>query len=109
MSGSGRAGLDILRVEDGCRIAYRIEGPERAARTVLLIGGLGDDYRLWDVQADLLAYNAIRVVRGDNRCSGSSDAPDKPLSIDRMAADWVAVLDAYNVEKVVVVGASMGA
>lgn len=51
---------------------------------------------------------AHRIINIDNRGTGRSDKPDEEYSIQLMADDCVAVLDKVGVEKVNVLGASMG-
>ena len=58
----------------------------------MLIAGTAFDLSFWD---DLLPeLRGFRVLRLDNRGSGLSDAPDEALSIERMADDVAAVMDA---------------
>jgi pimeloyl-ACP methyl ester carboxylesterase len=50
----------------------------------------------------------FRLLRVDNRGTGESSEPTQPFSIEDMAADAVAVLDATGVERAHVYGHSMG-
>ena len=86
------------------RIAYesRGEGP-----TVLFVHGLGYDRRGWGPLPDLVAEE-FRVLLVDNRGVGESDFPPGPYTVAQMAADAVAVLDAAGVERVHVLGVSLG-
>ncbi|MFC4449361.1 alpha/beta fold hydrolase [Halorussus aquaticus] len=81
---------------------------ERDAETVALVEGLGYGRWMWRWQRDRLADEGYRVVVWDNRGTGDSDEPDGPYSIEEMASDLDAVLDAVGAERAHVVGASMG-
>ncbi len=50
----------------------------------------------------------FRVLRLDNRGAGLSDAPDEAFSIEQMADDVAAVMDAAGMSSAHVYGASMG-
>ena len=49
-----------------------------------------------------------RVIAVDNRGTGRSGKPDSPYSIEQMADDLVAVLDALEIPKAHILGLSMG-
>jgi 3-oxoadipate enol-lactonase len=91
---------------DGTWIAYDAGG-RRDGAPVLLLQGLGVDARGWALQRIPLGRR-YRVLAVDNRgVGGSADAP-RPYSLEQMADDAVAVLDAEGVERAHVIGASMG-
>lgn len=82
--------------------------------TVLLVMGLGASAMIWDnefIQPFLTA--GYQVVRFDNRDVGLSSwledwDEDTPYTLEDMAKDGIAVLDALNISRAHVVGASMG-
>lgn len=74
---------------------------------VLLIAGLGLDAGSWQPQIEPLAHGH-RVIVFDARGTGAAPAPEPPYSIDDMAEDAVAVLDALGIGRAHVVGFSMG-
>ncbi|KWX21346.1 adhesin [Mycolicibacterium wolinskyi] len=77
------------------------------APVVVFSNSLGSTYRMWDAQ--LAAFEErFRVVRYDTRGHGQSPVPDGPYSIDDLADDVVALLDALDVERAHVVGLSLG-
>jgi pimeloyl-ACP methyl ester carboxylesterase len=94
------------------------------ARPALLIAGLGAQMTSWDDDlCRLLADHGFRVIRFDNRDCGLSSGLDgpavdpmevargrvsPPYTLDDMAADAAAVLEALGVPAAHVVGASMG-
>ncbi|NZA28150.1 alpha/beta hydrolase [Luteimonas sp. SJ-92] len=87
-------------------------GPPRG--TVLLIMGISNDALGWPQPfIEALTAAGYRVVRYDHRGTGMSDwrAPDgasDAYDLSDMAADGIAVLDALDIERAHVVGASMG-
>ena len=91
---------------DGVTIHYDVFG-RREGPPVLMIQGLGTDSRGWALQR--LAFGRkFRCYTLDNRGTGRSDRPAGPYSLDQMALDALAVLDAEGVERAHVMGASMG-
>jgi pimeloyl-ACP methyl ester carboxylesterase len=78
------------------------------ARPVLLIHGLGWDHSLWHDEFGMLAAAGWRVIAPDLRGMGKSDKPDEPYSIGLYVADLLALLDALAIERVAVVGFSLG-
>jgi 3-oxoadipate enol-lactonase len=92
--------------DDGVRLHYKVTGPI-SGPPVLLIQGLGADKHGWDLQRLALAFTH-RAVAFDNRGSGRSDKPHGTYSLEQMASDAVAVMDAAGLETAHVVGASMG-
>lgn len=95
-----------LLADDGVCIAYDTWGRSDGS-PVLMIQGLGIDSRGWALQRGALGRRH-RCLAPDNRGTGRSAKPPGPYSLEQMAADAVAVLDAEGVERAHVVGASMG-
>ena len=91
---------------DGAKLKVQAEGPE-GAPAVLLSHAVGGSLAIWDEVAPALAKQ-FRVLRYDARGHGASDAPAGEYTIEMMAKDALAVLDAYNVGKAHFVGLSMG-
>ena len=79
---------------------------------ILLVMGAGASMLLWEVPfCERLADGGRFVIRYDNRDTGKTTScpPGEPnYTLQDMAADGVAVLDAYNIERAHIVGASMG-
>jgi pimeloyl-ACP methyl ester carboxylesterase len=101
----------MVRSFDDTRIAYTARG---AGPTVLLLHGFGADHVLnWERPGviDALVDNGRRVIATDARGHGASDKPHDPdrYAGDTMVRDAQAVLDHLGVERVDVVGYSMGA
>ena len=89
---------------DGTVIYYETWG---RGEPLLLVSGLATDLRIWACQR-LVFGRRFRCIALDNRGSGRSGKPDGPYSLEQMAADAVAVLDAEGVGRAHVVGHSMG-
>lgn len=92
--------------DDGVEIAYDRWG-RRDGPPVLLIQGLGMDSRGWALQRIALGRR-YRCFAPDNRGVGRTGAVPGPYSLDQMARDAVAVLDAEGVSRAHIIGASMG-
>jgi hypothetical protein len=85
------------------RIHYEVDGE---GEPLVLIAGTAFDLSFWD---DLLPeLRGFRVLRLDNRGAGLSDAPDEAFSIEQMADDVAAVMDAAGMPSAHVYGMSMG-
>jgi 3-oxoadipate enol-lactonase len=72
-----------------------------------MIQGLGASKNAWNLQRIAMATR-FRSISLDNRGAGRSDKPTHPFTLEQMADDAIAVLDAAGVETAHVVGASMG-
>lgn len=89
---------------DGTRLAWTEAG---AGEAVLLVMGYAFTKEMWFRVVPALAAGH-RVISFDNRGVGESVMAPGPFTVETMAADAVAVLDAAGVEKAHVYGASMG-
>lgn len=91
---------------DGTSIHFQVSGPADG-EPLLLLQGLGADSRAWMRQRRAFA-SRYRVVTMDNRGVGRSDRPPGPYTLEGMAEDAVAVLDASGNSSAHLMGASMG-
>ena len=91
---------------DGCRLAYRLDGPE-GAPVLVLSNSLGTHLQMWAPQIDAFA-GLFRVLRYDSRGHGASDAPPGAYSLDRLGRDVVELLDALRLGRVHFCGLSKG-
>ena len=98
--------MPFVHVADGTRIHYEVTGRPRAT-PILMIQGLGASKNAWNLQRIAMATR-FRSISLDNRGAGRSDKPTQPFTLEQMADDAIAVLDAAGVETAHVVGASMG-
>ena len=96
---------------NGIELEYQEFGDSQAP-PLLLIAGLGAQMLSWDDEfCKLLASRGFRVIRFDNRDVGLSTWMDDgtgEYSLDDMAADAAALLDARGIPAAHIVGASMG-
>jgi len=83
-----------------------IRGPAKAP-VVLLMHSLGTNLHMWDPQAEALAKR-YRVICMDMRGHGLSEVPPGPYTMDRLAKDGLALLDALGIEKAHLGGVSIG-
>jgi 3-oxoadipate enol-lactonase len=93
-------------VDDGMTIHYDVFG-RRDGIPLVMIQGLGTDSRGWALQR--LAFGRrYRCITVDNRGVGRTGPAPEPYSLDRMASDVIAVLDAERIDRAHIMGASMG-
>jgi 3-oxoadipate enol-lactonase len=89
---------------DGARISYTRTGTGPA---VLFVQGVGVIGNGWKPQADGLR-DRYTVIAFDNRGIGGSSPGPSPLSIEAMAADALAIMDAEQLSTFHLAGHSMG-
>ena len=99
--------MPVVERPDGARIAWSSDGDE-SRPPVLLVMGLAYPAAMWWRLVPGLSER-FRVIRVDNRGAGlTGDVPGGPYTVETMAADCFAVLDAAGVDRAQVVGISMG-
>src|SRR5690242_10024091 len=96
------------RIEhDGEVLYYEVTGASDA-RTVVLTHGAGGTHASWFQQVPALAAAGYRVVTWDSRGFGNSTCASGTLGADTAAGDVARILDEIGVERVDLVGQSMG-
>jgi pimeloyl-ACP methyl ester carboxylesterase len=95
--------MPILRAGD-IDMYYEVHG---TGDPVVLIGGLGNDVSEWEWMIQWCA-RTHRVLAFDNRGAGRTDKPDAPYSIEMMAGDTDALMEALGISDATVLGVSMG-
>lgn len=90
----------------GARLYWRQDGAADKPALVLLTS-IGTDLSLYDPVVPLLTPD-FRVIRMDTRGHGASDAPAGDYSLDLLADDVLAVMDAAGAGKASVCGTSLG-
>lgn len=89
---------------NGVDLAYQLAG--RGA-PVICIQGVGVIGAGWRPQAEVLAQR-YQVITFDNRGIGGSGAGAPPLTVEAMASDVLAIMDAEQIERAHVIGHSLG-
>jgi pimeloyl-ACP methyl ester carboxylesterase len=114
----------FVDLPNGVRLCYRDHGP-REATPLLLVAGWGQDLTSWpDPFIDSLLERGFRVIRHDNRDVGRSSRIETPApstlrqlrgrpradayNLQDMADDAVGLLNHLGLERVHVLGLSMG-
>ncbi len=91
---------------NGIQINYELSGRD-GAPVVMLSHSLASSLVMWNPQLDVLESN-FKVLRFDTRGHGDSDAPEGKYTLEMLAADAVALLNALEIDAVHFVGLSMG-
>jgi non-heme chloroperoxidase len=95
----------LERDNDG-RIYYESYG--RGDSAVVLVHGWGMGLRAWDYSLQALLKAGYRVVALDHRGCGASDKDFADMGIDAIAGDVVGLVDALELNRVVLNGWSLG-
>lgn len=102
------AQTETLRVQGpACELAVHLLG-DAAAVPVVMTHSILSGSMMWAEQAAALAARGWRVVLIDTRGHGDSGVPASPASMDDLAADTVAVLDALRIARAHYIGLSLG-
>ena len=91
---------------NGADLHVALSGPEQGP-AVMFSNSLGTDLRVWD---ELIPHlpQGLRLVRYDKRGHGLSEETPGPYSIETLADDAAALIEALGLKKVVFVGLSIG-
>ncbi|OVZ63931.1 hypothetical protein CDO46_09835 [Pigmentiphaga sp. NML030171] len=105
---AAKARRETLRVAGPAgEIAVLVEG-DPAGAPVFMTHSILSSSMMWDSEAALLAARGYRVIRADTRGHGDTQPPAGPCTMDELADDTIAVLDALGIERVHYVGLSLG-
>jgi 3-oxoadipate enol-lactonase len=91
---------------NGINMAYQFDGPANAP-VVVMSNSLMSSLAMWDDTLPALVEK-YRVLRYDTRGHGKTQVTPGSYSIDLLAKDLVALLDALKISKAHLVGLSMG-
>jgi len=103
VSASLREGVRVVRA-NGIDVCCDIRGN---GPWLVMSHSLACDHTMWDEQMPAL-QDKYRVLRYDTRGHGRSSAPAGPYSLDLLADDLKALLEAIGVERAHFIGLSMG-
>src|SRR5580704_5354606 len=95
----------LIDTRDKARIRFRDWGSGRAI-VFVAPWALSSDW--WDIPMSILSERGWRCVAFDRRGHGRSDEPNSGYDFNTLADDIAAVMDALNLENIVLVGHSMG-
>jgi non-heme chloroperoxidase len=90
----------------GVRLRYASQGPI-GAPAILMLHGVTDSWFSFSRLLSLLPPD-LRAIVPDQRGHGDSDKPAETCTLDAMAADAIALLDALHIQSAMIVGHSMG-
>lgn len=92
-------------------LSYELHEPTKRSAagdsTVLLLGSLGSDRSMWSEQVRALAQS-FRVLAVDLRGHGGSEVVNGPSTVEELALDIVSVIDSLEIDRVHMVGLSLG-
>jgi len=91
---------------DGVRLYWKSEGLSSNPALVLL-NSIGTEMGMWDRAIPYLV-ETFHVIRMDTRGHGASDAPDADYSLELLAKDVLAVMDAAGLDRAIIAGVSLG-
>jgi pimeloyl-ACP methyl ester carboxylesterase len=100
--------VTTFTTSDGCALDYRVDGPDDAPDTLVLLHGWSQSRAMFDRALPRLA-RGIRVITYDQRGHGESAKPGHGARIARLAADLRELLDHLGVTTAHLAGHSMGA
>ena len=95
---------DAAALVKGCKIAYTLTG---SGRPVVLLHGWMCNRRFWKEQIRFLA-DSHQILAPDLCGHGDSDIPAADYTIERLARDVRGLTESLGMEKMVLVGHSMG-
>ncbi len=95
--------MPMVKVND-INMYYEVHGE---GKPLVFISGLGNDLTVFDPIVLALTKN-FKVIAFDNRGAGRTDKPDIPYTIEMMADDTAALLNALDIKQAYVLGVSMG-
>jgi len=93
-------------INKNCRIYWRLQGAADKP-VIVLLNSIGTDQTLYDDVAPKLVSD-FQLLRIDTRGHGASDAPAGDYTLDLLADDVLAVMDAAQVKKAIFCGISLG-
>jgi pimeloyl-ACP methyl ester carboxylesterase len=100
--------MSTFTTTDGVELDYRVDGPEDAADTLVMLHGWSQSRAMFDRALPLLARD-LRVVTYDQRGHGESAKPGHGARVARLAADLHELLGHLGVDRAHMLGHSMGA
>ncbi|GAQ44060.1 hypothetical protein AtubIFM57258_008707 [Aspergillus tubingensis] len=102
----------FVTTPDGVELPYRLEGStDPHSPVIVLSNSILVDYTIWDDFVDQFLSDPrnqnFRIVRYCTR-GRQQECGEKPVNIDLLASDIIALLDALRVPKATLIGVSLG-
>jgi pimeloyl-ACP methyl ester carboxylesterase len=97
-----------MKTADGHGVKIQLAQWGDKGKPIICIHGITANCRCWDVMASSLSSDH-RVIAMDLRGRGRSESPESGYSIEHHCKDILAILDGMELEKVVLMGHSLGA
>src|SRR5258708_31928927 len=91
---------------NGISFHCRLDGRD-GAPWLVFSNSLATNLSMWDAETEALREH-FHILRYDQRGHGGTDAPEGAYDFDQLAADAVALLDAFEIKRTHFVGLSMG-
>ena len=85
---------------NGVTLNYQQDGDLPGAPWIMLSNSLASNLTMWDRQVPALFAAGFRVLRYDTRGHGASQVPPGPYTVEMLANDALALLDALKLERV---------
>jgi 3-oxoadipate enol-lactonase len=105
-SPAGSATSPTVIEANGITVHYQLTGPEEAP-VVMLCHSLAANFAMWDAQLGALAAR-YQVLRYDLRGHGATAATSGPYSLELLADDALALMDALGIHACHFIGLSIG-
>ncbi|KAL4919276.1 Thiolase, N-terminal domain-containing protein [Aspergillus aurantiobrunneus] len=101
-----------ITAPDGVDLAYRLEGSTNPlAPVILLSNSILVDYSIWDAFVSTFLSDErnrkFRILRYNTR-GRATVASETPVTVDVLAADIIALLDALRIPQATLIGVSLG-
>lgn len=100
--------MSYFVTSDGVHLSYTIQGPY-GAPTIVFSTGYSGNQATWAAQVPFFVNLGYRVLTWDYRSHGDSDSVDFGLEINRLAQDLQELVENLHLDKIILIGHSMGA
>lgn len=98
--------VELVRTDDGVELSYKMlgDGPQ----DIVFVHGWGSTKTYFDQALEEMDLTGCRAIVVDLRGHGESEVPDGGYTIERFAADVLAIADQAGADRFVTVGHSLG-
>jgi non-heme chloroperoxidase len=99
--------MPYIKTEEGIKLFVEDVNPD-AKQAILFIHGWPASHNMFEYQFNKIPKSGFRCLGVDIRGFGKSDKPWKGYSYNRLADDIRCVIEAFDLEDIILVGFSMG-